>query len=305
MLQERLSCLCDFGAGPIIGIRLAVSRVFSSQGLSGSRLLKLVAISWSLLAIVVAWSAIAFAQSPSDSGAATFSAQPGEAPPSHGIRGQPEDDRTLEIAPQTGLTPPDKGVSEVPSDKAYKPREDTASLDRNFNPDARDRGGKRRKLPYLGISVQYTLKCYLGQEEHGLEIVNVDPNSPAWKSGLVGSKPPSAAGVAAATAGALLGPLELLVMPLMSRAGQLGKDGDLIVAVDDHRVRSQLDLEDELAKLKPGDTMYLTVIRPLPGGAHKTMKIAVKVGEPGENLAAAGSPSAAAPSPSDAEEYAY
>jgi PDZ domain-containing protein len=289
----------------MIRIRLVVSRVFSSESLSGLRLFKLVAISWSLLAIVVSWNATAFAQSSSDSAGATFSAQPGEVPPAPGIRGQPEDDRTLEIAPQTGLTPPDKGVSEVPSEKAYKPGENAASLDRNFNPGGSDRGGKHRKLPYLGISVQYTLKCYLGQEEHGLEIVNVDPNSPAWKSGLQASKPPGAAGVAAATAGALLGPLNLLVLPLMARAGQLGKDGDLIVAVDDHRVRSQLDLEDELAKLKPGDTMYLTVIRPLPGGAHKTMKIAVKVGEPGENLAAAGSPGATAPSSSDAEEYAY
>ncbi len=115
----------------------------------------------------------------------------------------------------------------------------------------------------------------------------------------------SPVGAAAVTAGALLGPLELAVMPLLSRAGQLGTDGDLIVAVDDRRIRSQLDLEDELAKLKPGDTMYLTVIRPLPGGAHKTMKIAVKVGQPGETMAEAGSSSGSGSSPSDAEQYAY
>ncbi len=150
------------------------------------------------------------------------------------------------------------------------------------------------------MSVQYTLKCYLGAEEHGLEIINVDPNSPAWRSGLNGRKSPSAVGAAAATASLMLAPL---VMPLLARAGQLGTDGDLIVAVDDHRVRSQLDLEDELAKLKPGDTMYLTVIRPLPGGNHKTMKIAVKVGEPGETMAEAGS--GAANSSPDAEQYAY
>jgi PDZ domain-containing protein len=244
------------------------------------------------------------AQDSSDSGGASFSAQPGQPPPAAGIHGQNDDDRALEIAPQTGMVPPDKGVEELPSDKAYKPREDTAALDRNFNPEGNTSGGgNHRKLPYLGISVQYTLKCYLGQEEHGLEVMNVDANSPAWQSGLTGRKGMSAVGAAAITAGALVGPLELLVMPLMQRAGQLGTDGDLIVAVDDHRVRSQLDLEDELAKLKPGDTMYLTVIRPLPGGNHKTMKIAVKVGEPGEALAKAGS--SAGRSSSDAEEYAY
>ena len=126
---------------------------------------------------------------------------------------------------------------------------------------------------------------------------------PGVALGTERAQEPSAVGAAAATAGALLGPLELAVLPLLSRAGQLGTDGDLIVAVDDHRVRSQLDLEDELAKLKPGDTMYLTVIRPLPGGNHKTMKIAVKVGEPGETMAEAGS--GAANSSPDAEQYAY
>ena len=244
------------------------------------------------------------AQSSDDSSNPSFAAQPGDLPPSAGIGGQHEDDRTLEIAPQRAPLPPDSGVQELPSDKDYAPRQDTASLDRNFNPGGNDANGdKHRKLPYLGVSVQYTLKCYLGAEEHGLEIINVDPNSPAWRSGLSGRKSPSAVGAAAATAGALLGPLELAVLPLLSRAGQLGTDGDLIVAVDDHRVRSQLDLEDDLAKLKPGDTMYLTVIRPLPGNSHKTMKIAVKVGEPGEMMAEAGS--GAGRSSPDAEQYAY
>jgi S1-C subfamily serine protease len=55
--------------------------------------------------------------------------------------------------------------------------------------------------------------------------------------------------------------------------------GDLIVAVDDQRIRSQADFNDAMAKARPGDTLYLTVIRPLPGGDHATMKIAVKVGK--------------------------
>jgi len=56
------------------------------------------------------------------------------------------------------------------------------------------------------------------------------------------------------------------------------------VAVDDQRVRSQADFNDALAKARPGDTTYLTVVRPLPGGDHKTLKIAVTVGrwQPGD-----------------------
>ena len=209
-----------------------------------------------------------------------FSAQPGEKAPSNSIRNQPEDDRTLEIAPQPKALPPEKSVEEIPADKDYKPAEKTASLEKKFNELENQPSDKPKKLPYLGISVQYQLKCYLGQEEHGLEIVKIDPNSPADKAGLTAKDGITPLGAAGMTAGALLGPLNLAVQPLLKRAGALGKDGDLIVAVDDHRVRSELDLEDELAKLKPGDTMYLTVIRPLPSGAHQTMKIAVKVGDP-------------------------
>jgi len=280
-----------------------VNRVSSSRKIPVAGLSRC-CTAWLAILAMIAAPAGARAQSSDDSGKPSFAAQPGDSPPSADIRGQHGDDRTLEIAPQTAPLPPDSGVQELPSDKAYAPRQDTTSLDRNFNPGGTDSSGdKHRKLPYLGVSVQYTLKCYLGKEEHGLEIVSVDPNSPAWRSGLNGRKSPSAVGAAAATAGALLGPLELAVLPLLSRAGQLGTDGDLIVAVDDHRVRSQLDLEDELAKLKPGDTMYLTVIRPLPGGNHKTMKIAVKVGKPAETMAEAGS--GAGHSSPDAEQYAY
>ena len=42
----------------------------------------------------------------------------------------------------------------------------------------------------------------------------------------------------------------------------MGQGGDLIIAVDGKRVRDQSDLETAMARLKPGDTMYLTVIRP-------------------------------------------
>jgi hypothetical protein len=255
--------------------------------------------------------AVLLAASPNDSDAVgTFSSQPGAKAPPSAIRGQPEDDRTLEIAPQPGalvpekITPqpgaPEKSVQEIPAEKAYTPSEKTASLDKKYNPLASEPGSKPKKLPYLGISVEYTLKCYLGQEEHGLEIIKIDPDSPAESAELKGRGKMTPLGAAGVTAGALLGPLELAVVPLLQKAGQLGQDGDLIVAVDDHRVRSELDLEDELAKLKPGDTMYLTVIRPLPSGAHKTMKIAVKVGDP-DKLA---SRAPVAP-PSSTEEYAY
>jgi len=227
-----------------------------------------------------------------------LSAQPGAANPDASLNAQPGA-HSLEIAPQNGVGSSTKDTQEIPAEKTYQPSDNSASTDKNYQPDDSNSDERKpHKRPSLGISVQYQTKCYLGQEEHGLEVFNVDPNSPAAKAGLQGRTAVTPAGAAAATAGALAGPLEMLVMPLLRKAGSLGQDGDLIVAVDDHRVRSELDLEDELDKLKPGDTMWVTVIRPLPSGAHKTMKIAVKVGQPGE-------PTEQAADDPTAEQYAY
>ena len=226
----------------------------------------------------------------------SITAQPGGAPSSGsgGVASQGGgEDATLEIAPQPGLKPPNGATDVIPNNREFRPGEDSASINRNFKPGAE--GNKpaeigTRKRPYLGITVEYTTQCYLGMEEHGLEVVTIDPNSPAEQAGL---KPRgnTAIGAVAETASAFLGPLQMLTNPLVEKA-TAGEHGDLIVAVDDHRVRSRADLDDEMAKLKPGDTLYLTVIRPTAGG-HKTMKVAVKVGQAGELAEAAPAPGGA------------
>ncbi len=218
-----------------------------------------------------------------------------------GIGGQSETDKSLEIAPQSADAPSRPGVNEIPGDRVFKPSNDLAALNRNFHPHKDDDGSR----PYLGISVQYATQCYLGMEEHGLEVMSVHPDSPAGQAGLQGITPPSALGAVGAVAGTLLGPVNLLVTPLLEKSGVLGAGGDLIVAVDDRRVRGSKDLQEALKTLKPGDTMYLTIIRPLPGGAHKTMKIAIKIGAMNQPLANADGSSGAPQSSSGAENYAY
>lgn len=127
---------------------------------------------------------------------------------------------------------------------------------------------------------------HLGHDQHGLEVVSVDPGSPAEKAGLKGSTGATAAGSVGKGASEILGPLGSLTMPLLRKTGALGEGGDVIVAVDDERVRSRDDLANRLAQLKPGDTLYLTVIRPLGGADHKTVKIAVTLGGAGRYVTA-------------------
>jgi PDZ domain len=187
---------------------------------------------------------------------------------------------TLVLAPQpSGKTlAPDK--NETPEQRAFRQskedeskEDEIARLNRNFHP--HDEEDSHR--PYLGIDLEYTTQCYLGMEEHGFEVVSVYPNSPAARAGLVGRTGSTPSGDLGALGSVLLGPVALLTFPLLRESGALGTAGDLIVAVDDVRVRTKDEILHALGHLKPGDTAYLTVIRPLKGGYHRTMRIAVHI----------------------------
>jgi hypothetical protein len=223
----------------------------------------------------------------------------------HGIAGQGgSDDATLEIAPQPGLAAPKPAVKEIPSDRNFNPGEDTSSIDPNFRPGTENgtaevegnvNGNLNSNLnnqpharPYLGITVAYVSKCYQGGEEHGLEVLTIDPNSPAAQAGLQARAGMTAIGAAVSTLSGILPGGSILASKALATSGAMGQGGDLIVAVDDKRVRDQSDLENAMARLKPGDTMYLTVIRPDGSderAPHKTIKIAVRVGAVGEPIA--------------------
>jgi S1-C subfamily serine protease len=136
-------------------------------------------------------------------------------------------------------------------------------------------------LPYLGLSVQHIESHSTpGRDIEGLEIINVDPDSPAARAGLKGRGGMTKLGASGATAGALMAPLDIALMPLLKKTGQLGRTGDLIVAIDDRRVIGDADLETALGESKPGDTIYLTVVRLATDGARQTLKIPVKLGDP-------------------------
>jgi len=227
------------------------------------------------------------------------------APVSPGIAGQQggSDDATLEIAPQPGLVAK-PAVKEIPSERSFNPGENDTSIDSNFrqgtengtadidnsiNGQSNGESYRPHARPYLGITVAYRSMCFNGGEEHGLEVLTIDPNSPAAQAGLHAKSGVTAVGAAVTTLSAFLPGGSLLANKAMESSGAMGQDGDLIVAVDDKRVRDQSDLETAMSRLKPGDTMYLTVIR--ANGTHETgphppaMKIAVRVGAVGEPIA--------------------
>jgi hypothetical protein len=230
----------------------------------------------------------------------------GAAPSSNpGIAGQggDSDDATLEIAPQPGLAARKPSVKEIPTDRNFNPGEDTSSIDPNFRPrtengtndidsslSSSSHGERYRPhaRPYLGITVQYRSMCFRGGEEHGLEVLTVDPNSPAAQAGLQAKSGLTAVGAAVSTLSAFLPGGTLLANKAMETSGAMGQNGDLIIAVDGQRVRDKNEFDAVMSGLKPGDTMYLTVIRPNgtdETGPHATLKIAVKVGAIGEPIA--------------------
>jgi hypothetical protein len=198
----------------------------------------------------------------------------------HGLSSQSGESTTLEVAPQgaeskTGELAPQPGMS------AENPQSSNTSEQRQFKPsdaadvdtrDFRPQGDEPFSPPCLGAALEYTTKCYRGMEEHGLEVVSVDPSSGAARAGLHGQTRATALGI---IGGVLLGPLELMVLPLLERSGALGTGGDLVLAVDDIRVRDVNEFRKAMRALKPGDSVYLTVIRPLRGGGHQTMRIRV------------------------------
>lgn len=204
-------------------------------------------------------------------------------------------DATLEIAPQPGLVAPKPADQEIPASRSSNPGDNNASIEPNARAKIRSGAGdlegsgngdsgQLHPRVYLGATVQYTTQSILGKDEHGLEVLTVDPNSPAAQAGLQPRSGMTTVGASVSTLTEMLPGGTFLANKALGSSGAMGKAGDLIVAVDDRRVSAQSDLESAISRLKPGDTMYLTVIR-ADANSHKTIKIAVRVGAAGEPIA--------------------
>ena len=214
-------------------------------------------------------------------------------------------DQTLEIAPRVpppAITAPAEPATESPpaADNAEgESGSGSAAAAASGSTPAPDNGSSaaNQKRPYLGASVQYIYSDDRpGRVVQGLEVVSVDPKSPAERAGLHGRGAMTKMGATGATASVLAPPLDLVLMPLLRKAGSLGATGDLIIAIDDQPVQSDKDLGNALAALKPGDTVYLTIARTMRDYSHKSYKIPVKLGDPSEAVSDASGDGASASS---------
>jgi len=119
-----------------------------------------------------------------------------------------------------------------------------------------------------GVTVRCSTIGGWGGEAHGLEVVKVDPNSPLAAE-LRGPLPAS---TRAATPSTFLDRLKAIPIPQ-------AQPGDLIVAINDVRVRCPTSLEEQIAKARAHDAIYLTISRWLPNDTHQTMRIPVELHE--------------------------
>ncbi len=224
----------------------------------------------------------------------SFSAPPGPpanppslptAPPAAAVTPPAADDSTLEVAPR--IIP----IVPLPSEESG-PAEGEAADNSGATPLSLAPAAHGR--PYLGVSVQPALVRFHRQEIRGLEIIGVDKGSPAERAGLTAPTGMTTVGATGETAGFFLGPVGLLMAPLLARSGQLGATGDMIVAVDDHRVSVGAEMNRVLARLAPGDTVWFTLMRITPDGKVKNEKISVVLGS-ADGAAPPAAPPTAAP----------
>jgi S1-C subfamily serine protease len=207
-----------------------------------------------------------------------------ELPPNGSIAPGVPANPTLEIAPHV-IAAPSPVANATPAPDADDVSDASGTLDDALHRKAASKQSAPAaddtppglNRPYIGISAQYvTTRDPAWHTVQGLEVVSVDHGGPADRAGIKGRGAMTSVGETGATASTMMAPLDLVVMPLLKKNGSLGSGGDLIVAIDDQRVKDSDALKDALDGAKPGDTLYLTIMRSTDG-KNTTIKIPVKL----------------------------
>jgi len=104
-----------------------------------------------------------------------------------------------------------------------------------------------------------------GQEAQGLMVLKVTKGSPAASAGLHGYKHAAhsalqGAFIAAALFPSPFAPIAMLALPVIELT-HVGESYDMIIGVDGSRVTNYLDFTDRLHEARPGEIVYLSVLR--------------------------------------------
>lgn len=106
----------------------------------------------------------------------------------------------------------------------------------------------------------------------GLAVLDVHQGSPADKAGIKRYTALTHDLLdGASVAAALVFPPAIIAVAVIDESG-IGESFDLVIGVDGRRVRHILDFQDLTSNVRPGDTVYLTIVR-----AGKRMQVPVQV----------------------------
>jgi hypothetical protein len=113
-----------------------------------------------------------------------------------------------------------------------------------------------------------------GQEAQGLMVLEVTKGSPAATAGLHGYKHTAhsalqGAVIAAAMFPSPFAPIAMLALPVIELT-HVGESYDMIIGVDGSRVTNYLDFTDRIHEARPGEIVYLSVLR---DGKRAQMKV--------------------------------
>lgn len=100
-----------------------------------------------------------------------------------------------------------------------------------------------------------------GEQAEGLLIMKVNAGSPAADAGLRAySTAAHTVMDGAAMAAAMLFPPAVLAVALLDQT-HVGETYDMIIGVDGRRVTNYFDFEEQMRDVKPGDLVYLSIVR--------------------------------------------
>jgi len=127
----------------------------------------------------------------------------------------------------------------------------------------------------IGVELEEgSRKLSNGQEAQGLMVLEVTKGSPAATAGLHGYKHTAhsalqGAFIAAALFPSPFAPIAMLALPVIELT-HVGESYDMIIGVDGSRVTNYLDFTDRIHEARPGEIVYLSVLR---DGKRAQMKV--------------------------------